>query len=58
MKHAVARLLLGLGGQEWVGALVLAMAASVEAVRPDRSAPRKMKPAKIHGFYPNFKRCR
>lgn len=58
MKHAVARLLLGLGGQELVAALVLAMAASVEAVRPDRSAPRKMKPAKIQGFYPNYKRCR
>jgi hypothetical protein len=58
MKHAAARLLLGLGGQELVATLVLAMAASVEAVRPDRSAPRKMKPAKIQGFYPNYKRCR
>ena len=58
MKHASARLLLGLGGQELVATLVFAMAASVEAVRPDRSAPRKMKPAKIQGFYPNYKRCR
>ncbi len=58
MKHAAARLLLDLGGQELVATLVLAMAASVEAVRPHRSPPRKMKPAKIQGFYPNYKRCR
>ncbi len=58
MKHAGARLLLGLAAQELVATLILAMAASVEAVRPDRSAPRKMKPAKIQGFYPNYKRCR
>jgi len=38
--------------------LVLAMAGSVEAVRPDRSYPRKLKPAKLHGFHPNYKRCR
>jgi len=48
----------GLGGQELLTTLVLAMAASVEAVRPDRSAPRNMKPAKIQGFHPNYKRCR
>jgi hypothetical protein len=33
--------------------LVLAMAAKVEAVRPDRASPRKMKPAKLQGFFPN-----
>jgi hypothetical protein len=38
--------------------LVLAMAGSVEAVRPDRSYQRKIKPAKLHGFHPNYKRCR
>ncbi len=58
MKHSIARLLLRLAGQELVTALVLTMAASVEAVRPDRVAPRKMMPAKIQGFHPNFKRCR
>ncbi len=58
MKHAIARLLLGLAGQELVTALASAIAASVEAVRPDRGAPRKMKPAKIQGFHPNFKRRR
>jgi hypothetical protein len=58
MKHAVARLLLRLRGQELVTTLVLAMAASVEAVRPDRSAPRNMKPAKAQGFHSNYKRCR
>jgi hypothetical protein len=58
MKHAGARLLLGLGTQELVTPLVFTMAASVEAVRPDRSAPRKMKPAKLQGFHHNYKRCR
>jgi len=60
-EHTGARLLMGLGGlggQELLTTLVLAMAASVEAVRPDRSAPRNMKPAKIQGFHPNYKRCR
>lgn len=57
MKHAGARSLLGLAGQELVATLVFAMAASVEAGRPDRSAPRNMNPAKIQGFYPNYKRC-
>jgi hypothetical protein len=37
---------------------VLAMAGTVEAVRPERSYPRKIKPAKLHGFHPNYKRCR
>ena len=58
MKHAGARLLLGLGAQALVTARVFAMAARVEAVRPDRSAPRNMKPAKLQGFHPNYKRCR
>ena len=38
--------------------LVLAMASKVEAVRPDRAYPRKMKPANLQGFFPNNKRCR
>ena len=58
MKHAGARLLLGLAGQELVTALIFAIAASVEAVRPDRTATRKMKPAKLQGFHHNYKRCR
>lgn len=58
MKHVIARLLLGLGGQELLSTLVLTIAASVEAVRPDGVAPGKMKPAKLQGFYPNFKCCR
>lgn len=52
MEHAVAWLLLGLGGQQLVTTLSFAMAASVEAVRPDRAAPREIKPAKAQGFYP------
>jgi hypothetical protein len=31
---------------------------TVEAVRPDRSFPRNMKPAKLQGFHRNYKRCR
>jgi hypothetical protein len=58
MKHAVVRLLLGLAGQELLTPLVLTMAANVEAVRPDRAAPRKIKPAKLQGFFGNYKRCR
>jgi hypothetical protein len=34
------------------------MATTVEALRPDRAFPRKIKPAKLHGFHPNYKRCR
>lgn len=52
MEHAVAWLLLGLGGQQLVTTLSFTMAASVEAVRPDRAAPREIKPAKAQGFYP------
>lgn len=58
IKHASARLLLGLAGQELVTALIFAMATSVESARPDRSAPRRMKLAKLQEFLPNYKRCR
>ena len=34
------------------------MAANVAAVRPDRTYPRKIKPAKLQGFSPNYKRYR
>ena len=59
MKASVVRLLLGAEAAGLLCPLVLAaMAANVEAVRPDRAAPRKMKPAKLQGFFPNNKRCR
>jgi hypothetical protein len=58
MKHAVVRLVVGLAGPERLTPLVLTMAANVEAVRPDRSVPRKIKPAKLKGFFGNYKRCR
>ena len=58
MKASVVRLLLGAAAAGLLCPLVLAMAANVEAVRPDRTAPRKMKPAKRQGFFPNNKRCR
>jgi len=38
--------------------LILAMAACIEAVQPDRSFPRKIKPVQLRGFYPDYKRCR
>jgi hypothetical protein len=58
MKASVVRLLLGAEAAGLLCPLVLAMVANVEAVRPDRAAPRKMKPAKLQGFFPNNKRCR
>jgi hypothetical protein len=58
MKASVVRLLLGAEAAGLLGPLVLAMAANVGAVRPGRAYPRKMKPAKLQGFFPNNKRCR
>ena len=58
MKDSVVRLLLGAEAAAMLSPLVLAMASKVEAVRPDRAYPRKMKPAKLQGFFPNNKRCR
>ena len=58
MKDNVVRLCIFDSPRQLLTALVLTMAASVEAVRPDRSYPRKIKPAKLHGFHPNYKRCR
>lgn len=58
MKDNVVRLFLFDSPKHLLTTLVLAMAASAEAVRPDRSYPRKVKPAKLQGFHPNYKRCR
>jgi hypothetical protein len=58
MKDSVVRLLLCNDPGALLVGLVLAMAAKVEAVRPDRAFPRNMKPAKVQGFFPNYKRCR
>jgi len=58
MKDNVIRLFVFASPLQLLTSLVLAMAASVEAVRPDRSYPRNIKPAKLHGFHPNYKRCR
>ena len=58
MKDNVVRLFLFDSPLQLLTALVHTMAACVEAVRPDRSFPRKIKPAKLHGFHPNYKRCR
>jgi hypothetical protein len=58
MKDNLVRLLLCDSPAHLLTPLVFAMARSVEAVRPERSYPRKIKPAKLHGFHPNYKRCR
>ena len=58
MKDNIVRLFLFDSAEQLLTPLVLAMAGTVEAVRPDRSYPRKIKPAKLHGFHPNYKRCR
>lgn len=48
----------GGGHHRTPGILILAVAMTVEAVRPDRSFPRKMKPVKIPDFHRKTKRCR
>jgi hypothetical protein len=58
MKETVVRLLLAPTGNALLTPLILAMATAVEAVRSERTFPRKIKSAKIHGFHPNYKRCR
>jgi len=58
MKDNLVRLFVFDSQQQLLPPLILAMATTVEAVRPDRSYPRKTKPAKLHGFHPNYKRCR
>jgi hypothetical protein len=58
MNDSVVRLLLCADPAGLRLSLVSAMAAKVETVRPHRAFPRKMKPAKVQGFFPNFKRCR
>jgi len=56
-KDNLARLFVSNSSRQLLTALILAMATSVEAVRPDRLYPRKIKPAKLHPFHPNYKRC-
>lgn len=58
MKDNVVRLFLFDSARQILTPLVLAMATHTEAVRPDRSYPRQIKLAKLHGFHPNYKRCR
>jgi hypothetical protein len=57
MKNTGVRLLVGADTTELLTSLILAMAMTVAAVRPDRSFPRNMKPAKRQGFHRNYKRC-
>lgn len=58
MKDNAVRLFLDVWPPTLLTQLVAAMALSVEAVRPDRSYPRRIKPSKLHGFHPNYKRTR
>ena len=56
-KDNLVRLFVSNSSRQLLTALILMMATSVEAVRPDRSYSRKIKPAKLHPFHPNYKRC-
>ena len=55
MKDNVIRLFLGIGPATLLHDLVGAMALNVEAVRTDRSYPRRIRPTKLHGFHPNYR---
>ena len=56
-KDNLVQLLVSNSSRQLLTALILAVATRVEAVRPDRSYPRKIKPAKLHPFHPNYKCC-
>jgi len=58
MKDNAVRLFLDIGPLTLLPQLLCAMALSVEAVRPGRSYPRRIKPSKVQGFYSNYKRTR
>ncbi len=58
LKDNVIRLFLTIGPSGLLRQLLGAMVLSVEAVRPGRSYPRNIKPSKIQGFFPNYKRTR
>jgi len=58
MKDNLVRLFICNSPGKLLTALIRAMASCVEAVRPDRSYPRKSKPPKLRRFHPNYKRCR
>lgn len=58
MKDNFIRLFLEVGPPDLLSQLIGTLALSVEAVRPDRSYPRRIKPSKLHGFHPNYKRTR
>ncbi len=58
MKDNIVRLFLDIWPPTLLGQLLSAMALSVEAFRPDRSYPRRIKPSKVQGFFPNYKRTR
>jgi hypothetical protein len=57
MKDTVV-CLLALAPPDLLERLLCAVALEVEAMRPDRSFPRDIKPAKPKRFHPNYKRCR
>jgi hypothetical protein len=58
MKDNVVRLLALARPPDLLERLLCAVALEVEAIRPDRSFPRDIKPAKPKRFHPNYKRCR
>ena len=54
MKDNVVRLFLVDSPLQRLNALVLALAESVEAARPDRAYPRKIKPARLQRFHSDY----
>jgi hypothetical protein len=58
MRDNVVRLFVQGSPMQLLTALMLSMAASVEAVRLERSYPRKIKTGKLDGFHRNYKRSR
>ena len=58
MTDSMARLLICVDYAALLVSLVLAMAARVQTIGPDRAFPRKIKQTKVQGFFPNYKHCR
>jgi hypothetical protein len=58
MKDNVVRLLALVPPPDLLERLRCAVALEADAIRPDRSFARDLKPRKPKPFHPNYKRCR
>lgn len=56
MKDNLIRLSLGLQTLALLTELITVMARTTEPIRPDRSYPKIIRPRKLQGFFPNYKR--